>query len=204
MTLLVGRRTFGVAVRLGKLEPEPTGPFWHSISDPRAATEEPPRPSSTDPGSQAGTNDAGLARRPPFTRVPSASTLVCGSHHTRQSHSCRRVAFQDNEVLERQFHAAGAGRWSRSPPNHPTNATVGAKLPVLAHEADWRTAGGRCVAGICHHPIPLHTHGFADSQPRRDFTGRARRSSTGPPRLLAMTSLDRARGRRFVLRRSPS
>jgi hypothetical protein len=41
--------------------------------------------------------------------MPSASTHVCGSHHTRSFHSRRRVAFQDDELLERQFRAAGSG-----------------------------------------------------------------------------------------------
>lgn len=137
----------------------------------------------TDPGPQVETSDAGLARRPPFTGMPSASTPVCGSHHTRQSHSRRRVAFQDDEVLERQFHAAGAGRWSRSPPNHSASATFGAKLPVLALEsaqADWRTVGGRCVAGICHPPKTAaypRTRRFPASP---NYTSRARRS-TGRP-----------------------
>jgi hypothetical protein len=166
------------------------------MSGHRAATDElprypPPRPSrrrlrgplersrssATDPGPQAGTNDAGLARRTTFTRMPSASTPVCSSHHTRQSHSRRRVAFQDDEVLERRFHAAGAGRWSRSPPNHPAIATFGANLPVLAHKAEWRTVGGRCVAGICHPPTTAaypRARGFSAST---DCTSRARRSS---------------------------
>jgi hypothetical protein len=53
----------------------------------------------------------------------------------------------------RQFHVAGGVRWKRCPPNHSAIATFGAKLPVLSHVAEWRTVGGRCVAGICHLPL---------------------------------------------------
>jgi len=138
--------------------------------------------SSTDPGSQAGTNDAGLARRPSFTRMPSASTPVCGSHHTRQSHSRRRVAFQDDEVLERQFHAAGAGRWSRSPPNHPANATFGAKLPMCSRtEPNGRPtedAAWQASATTHYRCIPTR---LADSQPRR-ISRRGRAARRARPR----------------------
>lgn len=78
--------------------------------------------------------------------MPSASTHVCSSHHTRSFHSRRRVAFQDDELLERQFRAAGADRWLRSPSTRAAIATFGARLPVLAQRAARRTVGGRCVA----------------------------------------------------------
>jgi hypothetical protein len=131
--------------------------------------------STRDP--RLGRTDAGLARRLPFTGMPSASTPVCGLHHTRQSHSRRRVAFQDDEVLERQFHVAGAGQWLRSPPIHSASATFGAKLPrgpngEPSEDAAWLASAT--------HPKPLHTHGLADSQPRRIARrGRAARRSSG-------------------------
>lgn len=55
-------------------------------------------------GSRLRTNGAGLARRSLFTEMPSASTPVHGLHRIRPSHSHRRFAFDDDEVLERRFH----------------------------------------------------------------------------------------------------
>jgi hypothetical protein len=100
--------------------------------------------------------------------MPSASTHVCSSHHTRSFHSRRRVAFLDDELLERQFRAAGADRWLRSPSTRAAIATFGARLPVLAHKPLGGPSEDAAWLASATHPKPLHTLRLADSQTLRE------------------------------------
>jgi hypothetical protein len=140
----------------------------------RAAVREPtrsPRP-SWDP--RLGRTDAGLARRLPFTGMPSASTHVCGSHHTHQSARASELRSKTTRFSSADFtpqERAGGRVLHR---NTLRSLTFGANLPALAHEAEWRTVGGRRVAGICHPPITAaypRTRGFPASPV---FTAKAR------------------------------
>lgn len=125
-------------------------------------------------GSRLGTNGAGLARRPSFTEMPSASTPVHGFHRIRPSHSYRRVAFDDSEVLERRFHSTRSMRRTSfiRAPREGTTFGIG---PAQRFEApNERPVGGRCVAGICHHLTTAANslaRGFPDSP---NCTSRAR------------------------------
>lgn len=197
-TLLVGRRTFGVAVRLGKLEPKPDETFvtlhvGPSGGDGRAsslsatcplrrcsrsevttlarratplARDERSRSLRPTRDPRLGRTDAGLARRPPVTRMPSASTHVCGSRHTRPFHRVLELRSRTTKVSSAYV-----------TPQEPNDGCVLHRTALRAlpsepscpclRKSRRPTVGGRRVAGICHPPKPLHTHRLADSQPRR-------------------------------------
>jgi hypothetical protein len=221
-TLLVGRRTFGVAVRLRKLEPEPDETFVTLHVGPSGGGERASSPFTTtsltralartsreepilvgiDPGPQARTNRRGFSaatalhrnafclharvRSSPHPSIPLASQSCVPRRRGSRAPISRRksgpvVAFSTDTLCERYLRSQAATR------------------------AEWRTVGGRCVAGICHPPKTAaypRTRRFSASP---DCTSRARRSSElGFERLLARPEQDRARGRRFVSRRSPS
>jgi hypothetical protein len=185
-TLHVGRRTFGVAVRLRKLEPEPDRTFVTLHVGPSGGDEQASSPFTTtprtktlartsreepilnriDPGPQAGTNRRGFSAATALHR-----NAFCLHARVRLSpHPSIPLASQSCVPRRRASRAPISRRRSGPMVAFSIDSRCDRYLRSQAArafaKAARRTVGGRCVVGICHPPKTAaypQTRGFPDS-----------------------------------------